>query len=314
MQIREDLMKKQYDTFTKEHIDRILAEDRDADATGKLGQCSLERLLRESGALDDNGSKYGDLAQAAASYYVHQRMDDINERAYRMRKEKGHPGFYPGTAMGRLANEFANIDYDLSQRCERYTAVVDAGTEHLLASTGHLDHYEYDEKNKAVHFPADTRRLVDAGLGHQENTLQGIMQDVYRGGYTYEYYSHNQKLSMQDRFSELCVMPAEQGKSYKDRLFDEVYQSCNIAKTMDGFMMNDDNKVEHTFTDSVAMKHLFGNSAAAYLEKNGYFEYVAQREHVAKIHIPGNREIRNVPDFMKDGSECAVPGLTGMDF
>lgn len=32
-----DIMAKQHSVFTKEHMDRILAEDRRIDATGKLG-------------------------------------------------------------------------------------------------------------------------------------------------------------------------------------------------------------------------------------------------------------------------------------
>lgn len=305
MEVREDLMAKQASVLTKEHIDRLLAEDRRIDATGKIGQCSLEKLLSENGALDDGGSKYGDLAQAAASYYVRQRMDDINERSFQLRKSGKGVGFYPGSAMGRLANQIANVDYDLSKRCERYTAVIDNGTEHLLASTGYLDHYEYDVNSTAVHFPSDTRRFVDGELGTPERTMDSVMRDVQAKGLTYEFYSHNQKLYLQDRFCHLLPDSVQLGKDCKTDLFDEVYKACEIAQVMDsrkgGFLPKEQHSV----------KALFGNSIGRRLEEMGYFDYMVQRDMTKQ----NNREIKNVPDFMKDGGMSAkLPAPEYPDF
>lgn len=237
-----DVMTKQESVFTKEHMDRLLAEDRRVDATGKLGQCSLTVLLEESGALDDQGSHYGPLAQAAASYYVRQRMDDINAYAYELKTEKGSAGFYPGTALGRLANEMATVNLGLQSRGGKYTSIVDKGTEELMWATGHLDNYEDgfvgSFTGKAVHFPADTRRFSGQGLGYPTRTMDTVMKEVKQGNLTYEFYGHNQKQYMQDRFCELLADIEKQqsdsvGKWHaKSVMFEEVYKSQAIALEM----------------------------------------------------------------------------------
>lgn len=43
-----DVMAKQESVFTKEHMDRLLAEDRRVDATGKLGSARLPCCSRKA--------------------------------------------------------------------------------------------------------------------------------------------------------------------------------------------------------------------------------------------------------------------------
>ena len=316
MDVRTNLMERQESVFTKEHIDRILAEDRQADASGQLGVCSLEPLLKESGALDDKGSHYGPLAQAAASYYVRQRMDDINERAYQLRKSGKRVGFCPANTMGRLANQMANIDYDLSQRCGSYTAVTDRGTEEMMRKTGHLDYYDYALQGSPVRFPADTRQFAGMDLGYPSRTMDSVMNDVKLGGLTYEQYFHGQKLYMQDRFSELFSAVTQQKSGSvgewheKAKLFEEVYSASEIAKAA-GF-----GDAGPASTNEDLAKALFGNSMSVQLDKMNYFAYAKDRAMSKQNGVQGNREIKNVPDFMKSGNspELKPIGFDGYDF
>lgn len=315
-----DVMAKQESVFTKEHMDRLLAEDRQVDATGKLGQCSLTVLLEESGALDDQGSHYGPLAQAAASYYIRQRMDDINAHAYELKAERGSAGFYPGTALGRLANEMATVNLGLQSRGGKYTSIVDKGTEELMWATGHLDNYEDgfvgSFTGNAVHFPADARRFSGMGLGYPTRTMDSVMNDVKLGSLTYEFYGHNQRQYMQDRFCELLADIEKQrsdsvgGWHAKSAMFEEVYKSQAIALEMShgkqGFIPQGDNCV----------RALLGNSAAERLGKLGYFDYEKTRNKELASELQGRREIRNKPDFMRDGEnpEPKPMGFDGYDF
>lgn len=300
-----DIMAKQHSVFTKEHMDRILAEDRRVDATGKLGQCSLRSLLTESGALDDKGSHFGPLAQAAASYYVRQRTDDINERTAWLRQTKGHQGFYTGSALGRLAFEIVEIDEDLSKRCPTYTMVIDNGTAALMIQTGQFDFYDnFDVSTQCSRFPESTRRFAGMDLGHPLQPMPNIVFDALNAGKSYDLYSKTEKLAVQDRFCSQLSGALHNDKNAM-QLFNEVYMATVVASAASV------NGKPFIPEGASCEKCLFGNSICAQLDMMDYFTYAKERSmsKQAGVATQNYREIKNVPDFIKSDSPSVQSGM-----
>lgn len=93
-------------------------------------------------------------------------------------------------------------------------------------------------------------------------------------------------------------------KEHMDRLLAEDRQVDATGKQ--GFIPQGDNCV----------RALIGNSAAERLGKLGYFDYEKTRNKELVSELQGKREIRNKPDFMRDGEnlEPKPMGFDGYDF
>jgi hypothetical protein len=142
-----NLLERQETVLTKKRIETELRCAVVSNNAGQYGISSLSKLMRESGALEERGSKYGPFAQAAASYYVKRRINDINQNV-----DAGHRSY----EFNSLALQVDYLDEFLSKRGDGYTSPIDKTAEAALVKTGGLSYYNhYGQRGHAVYFAPD---------------------------------------------------------------------------------------------------------------------------------------------------------------
>lgn len=297
----EDALKAQRTVFNKDYIDSVLLDDKNS---GSVMRCSLMDIAGAGGVIGNNrGPLFGAKAQAAMSYYVLRRMDDINEIA-NAQYELGGPSNYEDVCrlgMGSLYEEYRKLDRIINMEQVATTSVISEGVENLLLreaiSSGAVSP-DSDVRGNAyggVYYPSNMRQLCGSGPW-SENLDMSEYISLAINDKDAKSYGGAYSLAVRDRFCQL-VSGAMESLDERDHFFVEVANACDALQSPVAGSLGV--VIEKNEPDEVT-RALLGYSESGALHDMGFVGYMREREAERAMGVTepvNSREIKNVPDF-----------------